>query len=319
MSQLAAGLAGFHNTPVSKCLLFAVGGSTIASSILRWKPYLSLVLNPHLTRDYQFWRLITSQLAFANSGELLFGSLLLYQCRVIERHYGSAKFAAFVFLTSVAAKLLELGLLISGNSVGLNSLPPGPYGLIFATLYQFYRIIPSTYKFRILGISLTDKSYMYFLAFQLIQFLALNYPTSLIPAVCGILVGTLYRTDVGGLKGWRFPAAFTRLASKWLTPLLATSTAANSSAATMDQAYSSQARRDHLIQRTMFPQTQQMTDLGQSYMETMTEGMPQPIREEHIVALMTMFPNLERSAVVTALQSSNNDVNAAATLLLEQH
>ncbi|KAJ1977407.1 hypothetical protein H4R34_003590 [Dimargaris verticillata] len=307
---------GFHNTLVSKCLLFALGGGTIASSILRWKPYLSLILNPHLTRDYQFWRLVTSQLAFANSGELLFGSLLLYQCRVIERHYGSAKFAAFVLLTSVTAKLLELGFLVSGNSIGLNSLPPGPYGLIFATLYQFYRIIPSTYKFRILGVSLTDKSYMYLLA---LQFLALNYPTSLIPALCGILAGILYQTDMGGLKRWRFPASLTRLASNWLKPLLATSTAPTSSAATLDQAYSSRARRDHLIQRTMFPQTQQMTDLGQSYMETMTEGMPQPIREEHIVALMTMFPNLERSAVVTALQSSNNDVNAAATLLLEQN
>jgi membrane associated rhomboid family serine protease len=41
----------------------------------------------------QFWRLLVSHLAFANSSDLLFGGLMIYHMRVIERHFGTAKYA----------------------------------------------------------------------------------------------------------------------------------------------------------------------------------------------------------------------------------
>ncbi|KAJ1991774.1 hypothetical protein H4R33_001231 [Dimargaris cristalligena] len=309
MSQISSGLSGFYNTPISKALVLGVGGMTIATSILRWKPYLNLILNPHLTRDNQFWRLITSQLAFANSGELLFGCILLYQFRVIERFFGPAKFSAFVFLSSIGTKLLELGCLVSSNSLGLNILPAGPYGIIFAMLFQYYKQIPTTYKFRVLGLTFSDKSYVYFLALQ--------YPQSFVPAICGILTGLLYHTDVGGIKKFRFPGFITRFAKSWLLPLLA-STSARSSAATMEQVYGSDIRNLNTSLSNLLSQPGQASSMGRSYVETMTQGIPQTMREEEIMALMTMFPDTERQIVVAALQSANNDVNTAATILLSR-
>jgi hypothetical protein len=50
--------------------------------------------------------------------------------------------------------------------LGLNVLPAGPYGVIFAALYQFYSIIPTMYEFKVFGVAFTDKFFMYALAAQ---------------------------------------------------------------------------------------------------------------------------------------------------------
>ncbi|KAJ1658052.1 hypothetical protein IWQ61_002639 [Dispira simplex] len=312
---MALASTGFHNTPLSKALTFGVGAGSIVASIMHWKPYLRMILNPHLTRDYQFWRLATSQLAFYNSGEVLFGCLMLYQFRVIERQFGSKKFSAFIALTAIATKLLELGFLISGNALGLNVLPAGPYGVIFSALYQFYRLIPATYKFRVLSLTFSDKSYMYFLAFQLI---ALQYPTSLVPALSGLFVGFLYHANLGGIKKWRFPQVFQRWATRWLLPFIASGSTTRGSYATVEQMYGGQVRNQPMSFSNLLTQPQQAsTTMGRTYMETMAEGIPQAMSEEEIVALITMFPNVDRATVVRALQRANNDVNGAASILLE--
>lgn len=43
--------------------------------------------------NMQFWRLITSHLFFTSPGELLFGTLLIYYFRLLERQMGTEKFA----------------------------------------------------------------------------------------------------------------------------------------------------------------------------------------------------------------------------------
>lgn len=47
---------------------------------------------------------------------------------------------------------------------GVNYIPPGPLTMIFAILYQHYRIIPAVYHFRISYFSISNKAFDYFLA-----------------------------------------------------------------------------------------------------------------------------------------------------------
>jgi hypothetical protein len=61
---------------------------------------------------------------------------------------------------------LNIAVLVTGSALGLNVLPAGPYGVIFAALYQFYVVIPTTYEFKVFGIAFTDKFFMYALAAQ---------------------------------------------------------------------------------------------------------------------------------------------------------
>lgn len=105
----------------------------------------------------------------------------------------------------------------------------GSYALIFSVLYQYHRIIPVTYRFRIFGLVMNDKMFLYVLAFQLA--LSQSYQT-LTPAVCGLLSGTLYRTDIANIKKWRFPVLFQKLSTRFIKPYLVSPPIARSAATT---------------------------------------------------------------------------------------
>ncbi|RUP46073.1 hypothetical protein BC936DRAFT_147391, partial [Jimgerdemannia flammicorona] len=121
----SSGPPGFYNAPVSKFLLLSVGGCSLLANVLTVKTAFHLQLTPHLTTHHQFWRLLTHHCAFANSSELFFGGMVLYHLRVIERHFGSSKYAAFLFVSSVISTLLEVGALVSGGPFGLRYIPAG--------------------------------------------------------------------------------------------------------------------------------------------------------------------------------------------------
>ena len=61
---------------------------------------------------------------------------------------------------------LEFLSLLLFHRVGLNHIAMGPTALIFAMLYQYSRIVPSAYSFRVFGIPLNNKSLVYMLALQ---------------------------------------------------------------------------------------------------------------------------------------------------------
>jgi hypothetical protein len=113
-----------------------------------------------------------------------------------------------------------------------NAYIPLSYALIFSALYQYHRIIPVTYRFRVFGIVMNDKMFLYVLAFQLA--LSQSYQT-LTPAICGFLSGALYRTDIGNIKKWRFPIIFQRLAIRFIKPYLVSPPIARSAATTPSQ------------------------------------------------------------------------------------
>jgi hypothetical protein len=55
------------------------------------------------------------------------------------------------------------------------------------------------------------------------------------PALCGILSGALYRTDIGNIKQWRFPLILQRLTARFIKPFLVSPPIARSSATTPSQ------------------------------------------------------------------------------------
>jgi len=85
--------SGFTNAPVTRSLLVAVVLSAFLATITDTKYYLWIEVRPHLFDYHQFWRLLTWQFCYTNSTEVLFAAMTLYQLRVIERLWGSRKFA----------------------------------------------------------------------------------------------------------------------------------------------------------------------------------------------------------------------------------
>jgi hypothetical protein len=80
-----------------------------------------------------------------------------------SRHYKS-----FAAVSTLLSSILEFLSLLLFHRIGLNYIPAGPSALVFNILYQFSRIVPSVYEFRIFGIPLSNKSFTYVLALQVI-------------------------------------------------------------------------------------------------------------------------------------------------------
>ena len=83
----------FTNAPVTRSLVVGLVGTSVAATLLDAKHYFYIFADAHLWRHHQLWRALTYQLCFANSSEVLFACATLYQMRVVERMWGSRKFA----------------------------------------------------------------------------------------------------------------------------------------------------------------------------------------------------------------------------------
>ncbi|TFY78708.1 hypothetical protein EWM64_g5305 [Hericium alpestre] len=175
-------------------------------------------LIPHLSRHHQFWRLLAHHVAYTNSSELFVWELLLYNTGIhIERQFGSVKFASFAVLSTLVATLLEFGALLALHRCGFNYIPAGPTALAFNLLYQYSKLVPKAYHFRIFGIPLHDKIFVYILAFQLA--ISQPWPTVIVAAI-GILTGAIYRSDLANLKAYRLPPWLVSLSARFLLPLV---------------------------------------------------------------------------------------------------
>jgi membrane associated rhomboid family serine protease len=85
--------SSFSDAPVSRSLAYLLVGASILASITDTKHYFYIQVDPHLWRYHQLWRLLTYQLCYTNSTEVLFAAMTLYNMRVIERLWGSRKYA----------------------------------------------------------------------------------------------------------------------------------------------------------------------------------------------------------------------------------
>jgi membrane associated rhomboid family serine protease len=117
-----------ENIPVTKGLLLLFGLNTIGSSLTGIK-HLQLLRLSHL--QSQPWRALSSQLIFSNTSQLIFGSILLYNLRVIEKHYGSVKFGSLYVVSSAICGLLQIGAMLT---VKADYISPGPLAFIHCLL-----------------------------------------------------------------------------------------------------------------------------------------------------------------------------------------
>ncbi|KOS20579.1 DSC E3 ubiquitin ligase complex subunit 2 [Escovopsis weberi] len=209
----------FTNAPVTRLAVLGLVGSSIAVSLLDVKHYCYILLGTHIWRYRQLWRLLTYQLCYTNSTEVLFAAISLYNLRSVERMWGSRKYASFLFVLSLFTAVfppLVMAVLRPLAPELFDYVPAGPTPVIFAALAQFHAMVPHMYKYRIAasqapptpepfsGLTLSDKSYQYGLAVHLAL---LQWPGSVVGAAVGWAIGHWWR---GGLLpspvvGWRLP------------------------------------------------------------------------------------------------------------------
>ncbi|KAF9741276.1 hypothetical protein PMIN06_002065 [Paraphaeosphaeria minitans] len=225
--------SGFTNAPVSQFLVFGLVIGALVASLTDTRYYIHIQVVPHIWKYGQFWRFLTWQICFTNSTEVLFAAVSLYNLRVIERLWGSRKFASFLLATLPYTTLLPpfiLTFILRPLTFGhLNFLPAGPTPIIFALLANYYAAIPYTYRYKIApyssappaassslpnaaqtatsiwakSITFTSKATTYLPPLQL----ALSqFPGSLLGAAVGWAIGTAYRRDVlPYASSWRVP------------------------------------------------------------------------------------------------------------------
>lgn len=177
-------LSGFRGTPLTRLLVFALLLASLLTSLTNTKHYFHLQLRPHLLHYHQFTRIFLWQTIYANSGELLFACAVLYNLRVMERMFGTRKFASFMVVSWVGTCLAGVAVLgmvnalarwfgtRAGRGVGKdewweesagrwewNYLPPGPTAVVFALLAQYHAAVPSIYNIQFLPSGSSSSSY----------------------------------------------------------------------------------------------------------------------------------------------------------------
>lgn len=237
--------SGFTNAPVTRVVLLVLVVTSILATATDTKHYLPLIPSVHLlpaslapysssysssmSHGTQYFRLATWQFAYINSAELLFACLTLYNLRIIERLWGSRKFASFLALCALYTAFVPpfllsmLALVVPADTARTSIyLPPGPTAILFALLAQYHAAVPYTYRYKLAtssthnlqpsrdgdrepeepGILLTSKSTSYLLPLQLALSQA---PWSLLPAIVGWCVGYAWRAELLPGCGWRLP------------------------------------------------------------------------------------------------------------------
>lgn len=211
----------FEHAAVSKACLVHLAIASFTVGILDVKHFCHLQLVPHISKYHQYWRLIASHLAFGASSDLFIALLLLYNVAIpVERRFGSIKFASFLVASFLVATILEFASLLLFHRAGVNHMVPGPLAVTFSVLYQYWRILPAAYRFRVFGLPFSDKSFHYLLAAQLACTHGLS---SLAPSFVGILTGQIYRSDLVSLKSYRISPAIVRFSTQYLAPVFGSS------------------------------------------------------------------------------------------------
>ncbi|XP_038975288.1 rhomboid-like protein 20 [Phoenix dactylifera] len=287
------GPSGFHNAPVTRIFVFATALFTIVFGVKGRSPRLGL---PHqdIINNLQIWRVISSMFAFSSTPELLFGLYLLYYFRIFERQIGSNKYSVFILFSVIMSLLFEVLALVLLKDPNLGVLASGPYGLIFASFIPFYFDIPVTSRFRIFGIHFSDKSFIYFMGLQL---LLSSWKWSLVPGICGILAGSLYRLNVFGIRRKKFPEMVASFFS-WLFMSSSTSSSRTTSSRNVIGSVPSYAARQ--VQR--------------NYPSSVHAPVPEP-PESSVATLVSM--GFDSNAARQALLRARNDINVATNMLLE--
>ncbi|WBW71426.1 Golgi Dsc E3 ligase complex subunit Dsc2 [Schizosaccharomyces osmophilus] len=195
------------NMEITKFLLIGISTAAVVAGVFGLKPYFHINYTLHLTSHYQYWRLLIWQLVYWNSTEVLQALFILYQARDVERLLGSNKYASFcIYMFAMGTFITPLfcfPLAYLFHNFGY--IHPGPTFVVFAILYQYFYVVPSTVYVRFYKIFITDKVQM---LFPLLGLALSNPPSSFFNAVLGWTVGMFYCHGFLPYTSWRLPARF---------------------------------------------------------------------------------------------------------------
>mmetsp|Transcript_7286 Transcript_7286/g.7508 ORF Transcript_7286/g.7508 Transcript_7286/m.7508 type:complete len:316 (+) Transcript_7286:223-1170(+) len=200
---------GFENTPITKSLCGFIFISTILFGNLNSKDDSHggdiISLDLHELYKGQLWRILLSPLGFHSLPQLLVGLMLMYTFRQFERQLGLRKFGSLLCLSYLISILTQLAAIVLASMTGHHLLlTPGPFFFIFSLLPLFYQYIPRLHPLRIslLGLILSEKSWVYLLATQL---LLCEGERSVMASIGGGLAGYLYLIEGLGFEEFRTP------------------------------------------------------------------------------------------------------------------
>uniref|UniRef100_A0A7N0VG96 UBA domain-containing protein n=1 Tax=Kalanchoe fedtschenkoi TaxID=63787 RepID=A0A7N0VG96_KALFE len=288
------GPSGFNNAPVTRAFVIASALFTIFVGI-RGRPNSNLPALSHqdIFGKPRLWKFVVSVFAFSSTPELIFGLYLLYYFRVFERQIGSNKYSVFVLFSVLVSLGLELLALKCLRDPSINIFSSGPYGLIFSAFIPFFFDIPISTRFRVLGINFSDKSFIYLAGLQL--FLS-SWKRSMLPGICGIIAGSLYRMNVFYIRKMKFPESIASFCSQISLPSSGAPPVAPSRNGPAAPTYT---------RRTV----------EGNYPSPAASLLEPP--EDSISTLVSM--GFDRNHARQALVQARNDINAATNILLEAH
>ncbi|CAA7393017.1 unnamed protein product [Spirodela intermedia] len=292
---MSGGPSGFHNAPFTRAFVFASAILTLLFGVQGRSSAIGLS-HQDIFKKLQLWKLITSVFGFSSTPELVFGLYLLYYFRVFERQIGSNKYSVFALFSVTVSSLLVILALALLKDPSFYALASGPYGVIFSSFVPFYFDIPVSSRFRIFGVRLTDKSFIYLAGLQL---LLSSWKRSLLPGICGIIAGSLYRFNVFGIRRIKFPeivaSFFSRLT--WASP-----------------GGSPHPSSSRSIVGSIPPHSGRRAEIN--YPSAPRAPVPEP-PEESVATLVSM--GFDTNSARQALVQARNDLNAATNILLEAH
>ncbi|WCJ33388.1 Ubiquitin-associated (UBA) protein [Euphorbia peplus] len=285
------GPSGLNNAPVTRTFLVASAIFTLSFGIQGAFRNLGLSYQDVFIK-LRIWKLVASVFAFSSTPELLFGLYLLYYFRVFERQIGSNKYSVFILVSIIGSLLFEVLMLGILKDPTANLLTSGPYGVIFASFIPFFFDIPVSTRFRFFGVHFSDKTFIYLAGFQL---LLSSWRRSILPGLCGILTGSLYRLNLFGIRKAKFPEFVTSFFSRLSWP----SSGSPRGTTSRNVGGSTPSFVGRQVERT-YPAP---------------SAVPLEPAEDAIETLVSM--GFDRNSARQALVHARNDVNAATNILLE--
>ncbi|CAI9782865.1 unnamed protein product [Fraxinus pennsylvanica] len=290
--KMNGGPSGFNNALVTRTIVIASTLLTILfgiqgrSGIVGWS-------YQDIFKKLQIWKLISSVFAFSSTPELVFGIYLLYYFRVFERQIGSNKYSVFILFSVIVSLLLEVLALKLLKDPSLTVLASGPYDLIFSSFIPFYFDIPVSTRFRVFSLHFSDKTFIYLAGLQL---LLSSWKKSMLPGICGILAGFLYRLNVLHVRKIKFPEFIASFFSRLSWPFTGSA--------------SPTAPASNILGSSPFHASQAVE---RNYPASLSSTI-EPA-DDSVATLVSM--GFERNSARQALIHARNDINAATTILLE--
>ncbi|XP_031414607.1 ubiquitin-associated domain-containing protein 2 [Clupea harengus] len=347
------GSRGMYKAPLSKSLLLVPTALTVLLMLLQPQYQSLFEYNLQAVReDHQIWRLVYGRLIWLDLKDTFCSGLLIYNFRVLERRFGSRKFASFLLGTWIVCAAMDLLLAETLHflfELQVEMLPAGLLGPVFALFVPFFCSIPRVPVTQLLGqISITNKSLVYIMGLQLLTSSYFMW----VVALSGLLSGVLYRSNLLWMQRLLLvPAWLSRVGSLLLEPLLSgsepTQEAPMGMGATLD--IQRQQRMDMLDQQMLLSQLAQvrrnaqppqagllnwnrffptLRQRGRNAAPAPAAAAPQarrpgpspppentPVTEEQVARLMEM--GFSRVDAQEALRASNNDINMATNFLLQ--